>query len=230
MNLSIIHEDNHLLVVDKPAGLLAQGDRSGDPTLNDLAKEYLRRKYHKPGNIYLGLVHRLDRNVSGVVVLARTSKAASRLSAAFREKTVQKTYRALVHGCPASPAGSLTAWLAKEGDRQGVTRAAEHEFDGARECLLRYRVLERSEERSLLEVIPITGRRHQIRAQLALIGCPLLGDVKYGAPRPLPGHRVALHAFQLAFNHPVGGAPVRFQAPLPADWPGLRQRRRDDHE
>ncbi len=219
MNLMVVHEDNHLLVVNKPAGLLVQGDQSGDRTLTDEAKAYLREKYQKPGNVYLGLVHRLDRNVSGVVVLARTSKAAARLSASFRDKKVQKTYRAVVAGCPDKPAGELIAWLGAKGDSRGVTRAANHSFDGARESLLNYRVLETRGKFSLLEIYPITGRRHQIRAQLALVGCPLVGDLKYGSKKRLPDHRIALHAIKLEFKHPVGAKPVGFEVPVPEDFP-----------
>jgi len=219
MALKIVHEDNHLLVVSKPAGLLVQGDRSGDPILTDEAKLYLREKYQKPGNVYLGLVHRLDRNVSGVVVLARTSKAASRLSAAFRDKKVHKTYHAVVEGTPDNPVGELVAWLGAKGDARGVTRASKQSFDGARESLLTYRVLKTQGNFSLLEICPVTGRRHQIRAQLALAGFPLVGDVKYGSTVRLPDHRIALHAFKLEFNHPVGAVPVGFEVPVPVDFP-----------
>ncbi len=219
MNLQVIFEDNHLLVVHKPAGLLAQGDHSGAASLNEVAKDYLREKYDKPGNVYLGLVHRLDRNVSGVVVLARTSKAASRLSMAFRDKKVTKSYRAVVTGSPPHQAGDLKAWLGAKGDAHGVTRAENKTFDGARESLLRYRVLGTQGDCSLLEIFPITGRRDQIRAQLALVGCPLLGDIKYGSAKGLPNYRIALHAFKLEFNHPVGAELVGFEAPLPPDFP-----------
>jgi len=219
MNLKVIHEDNHLLVVTKPAGLLVQGDHSGDRTLNDEAKNYLREKYRKPGNVYLGLVHRLDRNVSGVVVLARTSKAASRLSASFRDKKVRKTYRAVITGTPPKPSGDLIAWLGAKGDGRGVTRAANHSFDGARESLLNYTVLETRGKFSLVEILPVTGRRHQIRAQMALVGCPLVGDVKYGSKTRLPDHRIALHAFKLEFQHPVKAEPASFESPVPADFP-----------
>jgi len=219
MALEVIHEDNHLLVVNKEAGLLVQGDRSGDPTLNDAAKSYLKEKYRKQGNVYLGLVHRLDRNVSGVMVLARTSKAAARLSAGFRDKKVKKTYQAVVSGKPEEDSGELRSWLAAKGDGRGVTRASNSTFDGARESLLLYSVLETRNGFSLLEILPVTGRRHQIRAQMALAGCPLMGDVKYGSKVRLPDHRIALHALKLEFNHPVGAAPVHFTAPVPEDFP-----------
>ena len=219
MPLHVIFEDNHLLAVAKPAGLLVQGDVSGDPSLVDVARAYLKEKYDKPGNVYVGLVHRLDRNVSGVVVLARTSKAAARLSAAFRDNHADKSYLAVCAGMPAPAAGELRHWLAAKGDQDGVTRVADGPFEGAREAVLEYRVLEAGTGYSLVEVRPITGRRHQIRAQLARAGHPLLGDVKYGSARRLPDHRVALHARALTVPHPVGGRPLEISCPVPADWP-----------
>ncbi len=219
MELEVLHEDNHLLVVAKPAGLLVQSDRSGDVCLTDAAKEYLKIRYAKPGNVYLGLVHRLDRNVSGVVVLARTSKAAARLSGQFRDKTVRKIYWAVCEAVPQLAEGELTAWLAKDGDARGVTRAQSEPFSEGRESLLRYRVLEVAAGRALVEVEPVTGRRHQIRAQLGLIGCPLVGDIKYGAQKGLPDHRIGLHARELQLDHPVGKERLILQAVPPADWP-----------
>ena len=224
---TILHEDNHLLVVVKPAGLLAQGDRTGDPTLLDWARSYLREKYAKPGNVFLGLVHRLDRPVSGVMVLARTSKAASRLSEQFRRGTVRKTYLALVTGEPPAPAGELAHLLAARADAQGRTAvlgegtAAPAAADrGARPARLRYRTLWREPGRALLAVAPLTGRRHQIRVQLAAAGCPIAGDVKYGAPARLPGRVIGLHAWRLALRHPVGEQePLRFAALPPAAPP-----------
>ncbi|RKZ16041.1 RluA family pseudouridine synthase, partial [bacterium] len=213
------HEDNHLLGVHKPAGLLVQGDRSGDPTLIEAAKGYLKERYHKPGNVFIGLVHRLDRNVSGVVVLARTSKAAGRLSAGFRAGTVKKTYQAVTCGRPPATGGDLRHWLAAAGDRQGVTSAAAEPFAGAREALLSYRVLDERDGYCLVEVVPVTGRRHQIRAQMALAGCPLLGDVKYGAPERLPARRIALHALRLVLAHPVGGSELVLETAPGPDWP-----------
>ena len=219
MDLPVIYEDNHLLVVDKPAGLLAQGDRSGDSTLVDAAASYLKEKYAKPGNVYVGLVHRLDRNVSGVTVLARTSKAAARLSTQFRDSTVRKTYLAVVAGVPVPPTGEVTSWLAAAGDHRGVTRAESAPFSGARESLLLYNVTDSRGGYSLVSIEPVTGRRHQIRAQMARLGCPLVGDVKYGSEWRLADHRLALHAIKLEISHPVGGRTLEFTAPIPRDWP-----------
>jgi 23S rRNA pseudouridine1911/1915/1917 synthase len=217
--LDILYEDNHLLVVCKPAGLLAQGDRSGDVTLLDRARADLKVRYDKPGNVYLGLVHRLDRPVSGVMVLARTSKAASRLSRQFREGTVGKRYLAVVAGDPPGVEAVLRHHLAAHGDRQGITRAAAEPFDGSKPAEMRYHVRERRRDRTLLEVELITGRRHQIRAQLALAGWPIWGDVKYGARRDPAYAGIGLHAWRLELSHPVGARPMLFEAPCPAGWP-----------
>lgn len=215
----IIHEDNHLLVVDKPAGLLVQGDRTGDRTLLDVCKSYLKRRYDKPGNVYLGLVHRLDRPVSGVVLLAKTSKAAGRMSRQFREKTVRKTYLAVVAGEPRPEAGELRHHLAEKAGPDGRTAVLREGDPGARESILEYRVLETAGGLSLVEARPITGRRHQIRVQLAAAGWPILGDVKYGAAERMAGRRIALHASRLEAAHPIGGRPLDFTAPPPPDWP-----------
>ena len=217
--LIVIHEDNHLLAVVKPAGLLVQGDRSGDPTLLEAGKDYLRLKYDKPGKVYLGLVHRLDRPVSGLVLFARTSKAAGRLSRQFREGAVHKTYLAVVRGVPDPDAGELRGWMGAKAEADGRTRLEATPFAGAREALLTYRTLETAAGCALLEVRPVTGRRHQIRVQLAAAGWPILGDVKYGADAPLPDRVVALHALRLEVAHPVGGAALVLEAPLPAHWP-----------
>lgn len=214
----VLYEDNHLLAVAKPPGWLVQGDRSGDPTLLEAAKSYLKRKYAKPGNVYLGLVHRLDRPVSGVVLLARTSKAAGRLAQQFRERSARKEYLAVVEGLPPRD-GELIAFLADRADRRGVTRAGPQPFAGSREGRLVLVVLARSRGRSLLRIEPLTGRRHQIRAQLALVGCPVVGDIKYGAGRRRADRSIALHARVLEIDHPVSGDRVVLRAPLPPGWP-----------
>lgn len=222
-DLDILHEDNHLLAVNKPANLLVQGDRTGDRTLLDLVRASLKERHAKPGRVYLGLVHRLDRPVTGVILLARTSKAAGRLSRIFREGLVRKQYLAVVQGAPPSGGGELVHHLAASGDRRGVTRAAVAPFAGSRPARLRYLVTGRepggTSGRSRLEIELVTGRRHQIRAQFALAGWPVLGDVKYGARREASLAGIALHAWRLTLDHPVGGAPLHLEAPLPADWP-----------
>lgn len=218
-DLEILYEDNHLLAIRKPAGLLVQGDVTGDETLLDLARAYLKRRYAKPGNVYVGLVHRLDRPVSGVILLARTSKAASRLSAQFRAGTPEKRYLAVVEGRLPTAAGELVAHLAAHGDDQGVTRAAPAPFDGSREARLRYRVVGEAADRSLVDVDLLTGRRHQIRAQFALAGHPVWGDQKYGSRQTLAG-RIALHAERLEVTHPTSGQPLVLVADPPTDaWP-----------
>jgi 23S rRNA pseudouridine1911/1915/1917 synthase len=219
VDLTILYEDNHLLGLSKPGGVLLQGDRSGDVTLLSLAKTYIKRKYSKPGNVFLGLVHRLDRPVSGVVLLARTSKAASRLSRQFREGMVAKIYLAVVTGQPPALKGELVAHLAGRADRRGRTLAGWEPFPGSRPARLRYLLRERSAETALLEIQLQTGRRHQIRTQLALLGCPVLGDLKYGAAAPLPDRCIALHAWKLVVKHPISGEIVQLQAPLPPAWP-----------
>ena len=217
--LTILHEDNHLLAVAKPANLLVQGDRTGDATLLDAVRAYLKHKYAKPGNVYLGLVHRLDRPVTGVILLARTSKAASRLSQQFRDGTVSKRYLAVTEVAPDIDDGELVHHLAAGGDERGVTRAEIAPFPGSKSARLRYHVSGRDTDRCRLEIELITGRRHQIRAQLALAGWPVWGDVKYGARRRSHPAGIALHAWRLEVAHPVGGAPVVLEAPPPADWP-----------
>ena len=216
MNLQVLYEDNHLLGVYKPAGVLVQGDATGDTTLLEMAKSYIAERYAKPGNVYLGLVHRLDRPVAGVVLFARTSKAASRLSKQFRERTVEKVYWAVVEGQPEPPQGALTAYISRDGRQSQVRRTAA---DGARLAELRYRTLETRGGRSLLEVSLGTGRHHQIRAQLAHHGHPIVGDVKYGASAALPRKRIALLAKRLVVSHPTRDETVKLESPVPDDWP-----------
>ncbi len=216
--LEILYEDNHLLAVNKPAGLLCQADAGGDPTLIDAARAYLKTKYGKPGNVFVGLVHRLDRPVAGALVLARTSKAAARLAAAFREGRVQKIYRAVVAGCLPSGEVNLEHWLLKV-SRRRRSRVVASDTAGARQARLSYRVMDAGSRSSLVEVALQTGRSHQIRAQLAAIGHPILGDRKYGADAALPGGRIALYAWRLVLPHPTRDESVEVFAPEPPGWP-----------
>ncbi len=217
--LKIIHEDNHLLAVNKPSGLLSQGDDSGAIALTDLAKTYIKEKYEKPGNVFLGLLHRIDRPVSGIVLLARTSKAASRMSKLFSEKKVRKIYYAVVTGMPSKLTGKLIHQMGKKQDRQGKTPISDQKFKDSREAVLRYRVLNSDGKRSLIEVIPITGRRHQIRAQLAEFGYPIEGDLKYGSKIRIKDRSIALHAAEVSFEHPVTSRKIVIKAKFPANWP-----------
>lgn len=222
MNLDVLYEDNHCLVVNKPAGLLAQGDVTGDPSLVDLAREYLKVKYQKPGNVYVGLVHRLDRPTSGVVLLARTSKAAGRLSTQFRDGSVEKIYHAVIDGSCPDDAGEWNDTLLKD-EARNVVRVVPSGTPGGQEARLAFRVLGRSARTTELELRPITGRSHQIRVQLAARGCPIVGDRKYGAFSTLrtadDQPRIALHAQQLTFTHPTRGEVLSISAPVPAGWP-----------
>ena len=210
--LEVLYEDNHLIAVNKPAGIPVQGDRSGDPSLMDVTREYIRAKYKKPGRVFLGLVHRLDRPVSGVVLFARTSKGASRISRQWRERTVGKTYRALVHGNPDPASGSMLCHVQKE---QGRVRIARAEEPGSQEAALDYRTLKRKGDHTLIEVVLHTGRKHQIRVQLAAAGWPIVGDVKYGAPFPLEDRSIRLTASSLTFKHPTLGHEITLEAPPP---------------
>lgn len=233
LRIGIILEDNHLLGVVKPAGLLAQGDRTGDETALAQAREYVRERYDKPGAVYLGLVHRIDRPVSGVMVFARTSKAASRLARAFHDRVVEKSYLAVVVGSVPDDAGELSGFIERTHTRSRIAEAAGAR---ARAASLAYRVLDRGElslpprDRrgrssvatravTLLEVTPRTGRHHQIRLQLSAAGFPIVGDLKYRAPEPLPDRAIALHAARLRFPHPVRDDTVDLAAPPPAVVP-----------
>ncbi|MDY0167453.1 MAG: RluA family pseudouridine synthase [Thermoguttaceae bacterium] len=215
--LEVLYEDNHLLVLNKPAMLPTMGTPGGTETLLTLAKQYIKEKCSKPGNVYLGVVSRLDVPVSGVVLFARTSKAARRLTEQFRAGSVEKSYWALVEGRIEPAEKECVDWLAHD-ERHRRMRIAGQELPGAKQARLRYRKLQSGPAHTLVEVQLITGRKHQIRLQLAHQGFPILGDRKYGSRVPF-SRGIALHARRLLVQHPVGGQPVEVAAPLPNYWP-----------
>lgn len=210
----ILYEDNHLLVVNKKAGIPVQGDKSGDPALTDLVKDFLRVKYNKPGNIFAGLPHRIDRPVSGVVIICKTSKSLSRMTEAFREKKVKKTYLALVSNKPRFEKETLIHWIKKD-QASNKVKVFLTEKSGALESQLEYEVIATHNKYFLLKIEPLTGRPHQIRAQLAKINCPIEGDLKYGSKDPAPDKSIYLHAASIEFSHPVKRIPLIVTAPLP---------------
>jgi len=214
--LEILYEDNHLLALSKPAGLPTMGTAAAVPTLLAMAKEYVRARYHKPGNVYLGVVNRLDAPVTGVVLLARTSKAARRLTDQFRGGTVQKTYWAIVEGSIRPPSNGCVDWVGKD-ERHRRMHIVGPALPGAQQARLSYRRISPVGHDSLVEVRLETGRKHQIRLQLAHRGYPILGDRKYGSRRRWPSG-IALHARRLVVSHPVRGVPLELEAPLPAAW------------
>jgi 23S rRNA pseudouridine1911/1915/1917 synthase len=225
--IDVLFENNHCLVLNKPAGLLAQGDVTGESTILDFARSYLKTRYAKPGNVFVGLVHRLDRPVSGVVLLARTSKAAARLSEQFRQGSVEKLYWAVSEGhCP-EESGEWTDTLWKDETRNRV-EVVPAGSSGGREARLAFRVIGREPGRTTFELRPLTGRSHQLRVQLASRGWPIVGDRKYGAVSTLTAldgqPRVALHARRLTFSHPTRREAISVDAAVPADWPVSRSR------
>ncbi|MCF8719870.1 RluA family pseudouridine synthase [Nitrospina gracilis] len=217
-DLHILYVDNHLIAVDKPAGVLTQSDAPGAPNLLDQTRDWIKNEYGKPGKVYLGLVHRLDRPVSGVVLFARTSKAASRLSEQFRNHTARKFYLARVEGTPEKETDRLVHYLRKE--KSIKTTVFPRPTPEAKQAELTYTVLEKKGGTSLLEVELHTGRFHQIRAQLAFIGHPLVGDAKYRAKSTLPEGRIALHAHRLIVTHPVTKEPLTLESPTPEEKTG----------
>jgi 23S rRNA pseudouridine1911/1915/1917 synthase len=211
---TVLFEDNHLLVVNKSSGILVQGDETGDVPLVELCKEYIKKKYDKPGAVFLGVVHRLDRPVSGIVVLARTSKALERMNELFREKQTQKTYWAIVTNKPKQNEGNLVHWLSKD-EKKNKTTAYSRETAGALRSELNYKNIGQVGNEYLLEINPITGRSHQIRVQLSSMGCIIKGDVKYGFDEANDDGSICLHAKRLQFIHPVKKDLITFEAPLP---------------
>ncbi len=220
--MTVLYEDNHIIIVSKDAGEIVQGDKTGDKPLSDEVKAYIKERYQKPGAVFLGVVHRLDRPVSGVVLFARTSKALSRLSEMFRTRAVRKTYWAIVANRPPQDEGTLTHWLTRN-EKSNTARAYDHEVPGSKQAILDYRLLASSDRYFLLEIDLHTGRHHQIRCQLAKIGCPIKGDLKYGAPRSNPDGGICLHARRIQFEHPVSHQPIDIVAPVPSDnlWRAL---------
>lgn len=210
----VLLEDNHLLAVNKLPSQIVQGDKTGDIPLSEMAKEYLKNKYHKPGNVFMGVIHRLDRPVSGIVLFARTDKALSRMNELFRNREVQKKYWAVVRGAPPQEKGNLVHYLIKN-ERTNQSRIVAQTTKGALRSELNYTVLNKGDNYSLVEVELMTGRHHQIRVQLASLGTPVAGDVKYGDRRANDDKSICLHARELSFTHPVQQTPVCIQAPPP---------------
>ena len=212
--MHVLYEDNHLIIVSKSAGEIVQGDKTGDTPLSDIVKAYIKEHYAKPGQVFLGVTHRLDRPVSGVVVFARTSKALSRMNILFRDGDVEKTYLAIVADRPPKDEGEITSWLTRN-ERLNKSFSSSVEKPGAKLARLRYRLVASTDNYHLLAVRLLTGRHHQIRCQLASIGCPIKGDLKYGARRSNPDGSISLHAWRVAFEHPVSHKQIVVTAPCP---------------
>lgn len=221
-NPVILYEDNHLIAVNKLPGEITQGDVTGDIPMTENLKEYLKRTYNKPGNVFVGLIHRIDRPVSGVVLFAKTSKGLARMNEQFKQRETEKTYWALVQGMPREPEATLTHYL-KRSQKTNITTAFDKPGHDTQEAVLSYKVIGHTNKYSLLEVKPITGRTHQIRAQLAKIGCSIKGDKKYRSDHGTPDRSICLHARQLSFIHPITKEAVVITAPVtnPHVWEGL---------
>ncbi|MBD0776491.1 RNA pseudouridine synthase [Maribacter sp. ANRC-HE7] len=215
-NLQVLHEDNHLIVVNKRPGDIVQGDKTGDTPLSEVVKQFIKAKYNKPGNVYLGVPHRLDRPTSGIVVFAKTSKALPRLNKLFADKEAKKTYWAIVKNRPPKDYDTLTQWL-RRNTKQNKSYANNKEVPDSKKAILTYRLIKELDNFFLLEIDLQTGRHHQIRAQLSAIGCPIKGDLKYGFDRSNKDGSIHLHARRLSFIHPVQKEPLEIIAPTPND-------------
>lgn len=213
-NLDILFEDNHIIVINKQPGDISQGDKTGDTPLSEVVKSYIKEKYNKPGNVYLGVVHRLDRPTSGVIIFAKTSKALERLNKKLRDKEIQKTYWAVVKNKPPKVTDTLVHFLKKD-HQKNKSKAYEKEIRDAKKATLHYSVVKQLENYYLLEIQLETGRHHQIRSQLAHIGCPIKGDLKYGFPRSNTDASIHLHARKIEFMHPVSKELLTFVAKPP---------------
>ena len=214
--MEIVYEDNHLIIVYKHSGEIVQGDKTGDVPLSEDVKCYLKEKYQKPGSVFLGVVHRLDRPVAGLVVFAKTSKALTRLNKMFRDGEVHKTYWAITKNLPPQSEGTLTHWLVRN-EKQNKSYAYDHEVPHSKKAILKYRLIGQSDHYCLLEVNLMTGRHHQIRCQLAHMGCPIKGDLKYGTQRSNPDGSICLLAHHVEFVHPVSKQLISLDSPLPED-------------
>ncbi len=225
--MEILYEDNHIIIVNKRSGEIVQGDKTGDTPLPELLKEYIKQRDNKPGNVFMGVVHRLDRPVSGVVVFAKTSKALSRLNAMFASGDVHKTYWAITRNRPEPPEAQLTHYITST-ERNNKSTAHTAQVPGSKEARLRYRTIGASERYYLVEVELMTGRKHQIRVQLAANGTPVKGDLKYGDKRSNPDGSISLHARHISFIHPVSGKEINVTAPVPDDvlWHALEEQQK----
>lgn len=220
--MTVVYEDNHIIVVNKTSSEIVQGDKTGDIPLSETVKQYLKEKYQKPGNVFVGVTHRLDRPVSGLVVFAKTSKALSRLNEMFKNSEVKKTYWAIVKECPRELEGELVHYLVRN-EKQNKSYAYDKEVPDSKKAILHYRLIARSQNYNLLEVDLKTGRHHQIRCQLAKMGCPIKGDLKYGFARSNPDGSICLHARRISFIHPVSKEQIDLEAPVPPGslWSGF---------
>ena len=213
-NLQILFEDNHIIIVNKRAGDITQGDKTGDKPLSEVVKEYIKDKYNKPGNVYLGVVHRLDRPTSGIIIFAKTSKSLERLNKMLRDKTINKTYWAVVKNHPKKEKDSLINYL-KKNPKNNKSSVYQKEIEGSKKAILHYVVIKKLDNYSLLEIDLETGRHHQIRAQISAIGSPIKGDLKYGFDRSNKDGSIHLHARKINFTHPVSKEQISIIAPTP---------------
>src|SRR5574344_461034 len=220
--MKVVFEDNHIIIVYKEAGEIVQGDKTKDKPLSEIVKEYIKMTYHKPGNVFLGVVHRLDRPVAGLVVFASTTKALSRLNSMFRNGEVHKTYWAITKNRPAQDDGTLINWIYRN-EKQNKSYAYDHEVKDSKKAILKYRVISSSDNYNLLEIKLLTGRHHQIRCQLSNIGCPIKGDLKYGAQRSNADGSISLLSHRVEFLHPVSKKTIIVESPVPDDnlWKAL---------
>ncbi len=214
--MEVVYEDNHIIIVSKASGEIVQGDKTGDEPLSETVKAYIKEKYQKPGNVFLGVVHRLDRPVSGLVVFAKTSKALSRLCNMFRDGDIHKTYWAITKNRPQTTEGTITSWLVRN-EKQNKSYSYNREVPNSKRAILNYKLIGSTDNYSLLEVNLLTGRHHQIRCQLASIGCPIKGDLKYGAQRSNIDGSISLLARRIKFIHPVSKEEIDISAPVPDD-------------